>query len=152
MYIAGCFRSQKGNPQMNVFQTIHCGEYCFLPTLSALRWLAEENHKAVDKDCSSRGRELDCRRRYHKSAHSNFDPVSNRLSLLGAAPYSVNSSNELSSTPSATYISDGTGIVETVNASGSPVPRYAQGPIIDEPLAELHGRIHDLGSVRCNYE
>jgi len=34
------------------------------------------------------------------------------------------------------YAYDGTGIVETVNASGGVLARYSQGPIIDEPLAE----------------
>jgi RHS repeat-associated protein len=34
---------------------------------------------------------------------------------------------------------DGTGIVQTVNASGSPVACNTQGPMIDEPLAELRG-------------
>ena len=39
----------------------------------------------------------------------SFDPVGNRLSSLGVSPYSVNSSNELTSTPSATYSYDNNG-------------------------------------------
>jgi RHS repeat-associated protein len=38
-----------------------------------------------------------------------YDPVGNRLSSLGVSPYSVNSSNELTSTPSATYTYDNNG-------------------------------------------
>ena len=39
----------------------------------------------------------------------SFAPVGNRLSSLGVSPYSVNSSNELTSTPSATYSYDNNG-------------------------------------------
>src|SRR5712691_11381305 len=35
-----------------------------------------------------------------------YDPVGNRLSSLGVSPYSVNVSNELTSTPSTTYTYD----------------------------------------------
>ena len=38
-----------------------------------------------------------------------YDPVGNRLSALGASPYSINTSNELASTPSATYTFDNNG-------------------------------------------
>ena len=44
---------------------------------------------------------------------------------------------KFSSSGTSIYTYDGTGIVETVNASEAVVARYAQGPIIDEPLAEL---------------
>src|SRR5207253_7113770 len=37
------------------------------------------------------------------------DPVGNRLSSLGVSPYSVNTSNELTSTPSTTYTYDSNG-------------------------------------------
>jgi RHS repeat-associated protein len=37
------------------------------------------------------------------------------------------------------YAYDGAGIVEAVNTSGNPLARYTQGPVIDEPLAELQG-------------
>src|ERR1700735_560723 len=39
----------------------------------------------------------------------SYDPVGNRLSSLGVSPYSINSSNELTSTPSATYTYDNNG-------------------------------------------
>lgn len=39
----------------------------------------------------------------------SYDPVGNRLTSLGVSPYSVNSSNELTSTPSATYTYDNNG-------------------------------------------
>jgi RHS repeat-associated protein len=39
----------------------------------------------------------------------SYDPVGNRLSSLGVSPYSVNVSNELSSTPNATYTYDNNG-------------------------------------------
>jgi RHS repeat-associated protein len=38
-----------------------------------------------------------------------YDPVGNRLSSLGVSPYSVNVSNQLSSTPNATYTYDSNG-------------------------------------------
>ena len=50
---------------------------------------------------------------------------------------------KISPTTTSIFAYDGTGIVETVNASGSPVARYTQGPIIDEPLAELRGTATD---------
>ena len=36
----------------------------------------------------------------------SYDPVGNRLSSLGMSPYAYNSSNELTSTPSATFTYD----------------------------------------------
>jgi RHS repeat-associated protein len=39
----------------------------------------------------------------------SYDPVGNRLSSMGVSPYSVNSSNELTSTPSGTYTYDNNG-------------------------------------------
>jgi RHS repeat-associated protein len=39
----------------------------------------------------------------------SYDPVGNRLSSLGASPYSVNTSNELTSTPNATFTYDNNG-------------------------------------------
>jgi RHS repeat-associated protein len=39
----------------------------------------------------------------------SYDPVGNRLSSLGISPYDVNTSNELTSTPSATYTYDNNG-------------------------------------------
>lgn len=48
-----------------------------------------------------------------------YDPVGNRLSLLGVSPYSYNSSNELTSTPSASYTYDNNGNTLTKTASGS---------------------------------
>src|SRR5277367_3679611 len=39
----------------------------------------------------------------------SYDPVGNRLSSLGVSPYSINSSNELNSIPSATYAYDNNG-------------------------------------------
>jgi RHS repeat-associated protein len=39
----------------------------------------------------------------------SYDPVGNRLSSLGVSPYSVNSSNELTAIPSATYTYDNNG-------------------------------------------
>jgi RHS repeat-associated protein len=38
-----------------------------------------------------------------------YDPVGNRLSSLGVSPYAYNSSNELTSTPNATYTYDNNG-------------------------------------------
>jgi RHS repeat-associated protein len=57
--------------------------------------------------------------------------------------------------PNATsiFVYDGVSLVETINASGSEVASYTQGPLIDEPLAELRGSTTDyyaadgLGSV-----
>jgi RHS repeat-associated protein len=43
----------------------------------------------------------------------SYDPVGNRLSSLGVSPYSYNSSNELTSTPSATYAYDKNGSMLT---------------------------------------
>ena len=48
-----------------------------------------------------------------------YDPVGNRLSSLGVSPYSNNSSNELTSTPSASYTYDNNGNTLTKTASGS---------------------------------
>jgi RHS repeat-associated protein len=49
-----------------------------------------------------------------------YDPVGNRLSSLGVSPYSNNSSNELTSTPSTTYTYDSNGNTSTkVNSSGT---------------------------------
>jgi RHS repeat-associated protein len=39
----------------------------------------------------------------------SYDPVGNRLSSLGVSPYNVNTSNEFTSTPSATYTYDNNG-------------------------------------------
>jgi RHS repeat-associated protein len=47
----------------------------------------------------------------------SYDPVGNRLSSLGVSPYSVNSSNELASTPSSTYTYDNNGNTLTKVAS-----------------------------------
>jgi RHS repeat-associated protein len=49
-----------------------------------------------------------------------YDPVGNRLSSLGVSPYSYNSSNELTSTPSATYTYDKNGSMLTkTDATGT---------------------------------
>jgi RHS repeat-associated protein len=48
-----------------------------------------------------------------------YDPVGNRLSSLGVSPYSNNTSNELTSTPSASYTYDNNGNTLTKTASGS---------------------------------
>jgi len=49
-----------------------------------------------------------------------YDAVGNRLSSLGVSPYSVNVSNELTSTPSTTYTYDSNGNTSTkVNSSGT---------------------------------
>ncbi|PYX58508.1 MAG: hypothetical protein DMG76_08595 [Acidobacteria bacterium] len=42
-----------------------------------------------------------------------YDPVGNRLSSLGVSPYNVNTSNELTSTPSTTYTYDSNGNTQT---------------------------------------
>src|SRR5258708_22305206 len=42
-----------------------------------------------------------------------YDPVGNRLSSLGVSPYSVNVSNELTSTPSTSYTYDNNGNTAT---------------------------------------
>jgi RHS repeat-associated protein len=47
----------------------------------------------------------------------SYDPVGNRLSSLGVSPYNYNSSNELASTPSATYGYDLNGNAVTKNDS-----------------------------------
>src|SRR5258708_7739791 len=52
-----------------------------------------------------------------------YDPVGNRLSSLGVSPYSVNVSNELSSTPNATYTYDSNGNTLT-KVVGSNTPSY----------------------------
>jgi RHS repeat-associated protein len=50
----------------------------------------------------------------------SYDPVGNRSSSLGVSPYSVNSSNELTSTPSATYAYDNNGnILTKVTSAGT---------------------------------
>jgi RHS repeat-associated protein len=48
-----------------------------------------------------------------------YDPVGNRLSSLGVSPYSNNTSNELTSTPSASYTYDNDGNTLTKMASSS---------------------------------
>ncbi len=49
-----------------------------------------------------------------------YDPVGNRLSSLGVSPYTVNSSNELTSTPSTTYTYDNNGNTATkVDSTGT---------------------------------
>jgi RHS repeat-associated protein len=144
-----------------------------------------------------------------------YDPVGNRLTSLGSASWSYNTSNELNSRPGVSYTYDSNGntqtmvnspgtttyawdfenrltsvvlpgsggtvyfkydpfgrriekisptatsifaydgarLLETVNASGGVVARYAHGPNIDEPLAMLGGSTTDyyeadgLGSI-----
>jgi RHS repeat-associated protein len=50
----------------------------------------------------------------------SFDAVGNRLSSLGVSPYSYNSSNELTSTPNATFTYDGNGnTTSKVDAGGT---------------------------------
>lgn len=50
----------------------------------------------------------------------SYDAVGNRLSSLGMSPYAYNSSNELTSTPSATFTYDGNGNTATkVDSSGT---------------------------------
>jgi len=56
-------------------------------------------------------------------SHS-FDPMGNRLSSLGVSPYSVNTSNELTSTPSTTYTYDNNGNTLT-KVVGSNTTSYA---------------------------
>src|SRR5207253_4470987 len=53
-----------------------------------------------------------------------YDPVGNRLSSLGVSPYSVNTSNELTSTPSTTYTYDSNGNTLT-KVVGSNTTSYA---------------------------
>jgi RHS repeat-associated protein len=49
-----------------------------------------------------------------------YDPVGNRLSSLGLSPYSVNSSNELTSTPSTSYSFDNNGnLTSETTSSGT---------------------------------
>jgi len=48
-----------------------------------------------------------------------YDAVGNRLSSLGESPYSYNSSNELTSTPNATYTYDSNGNTTSKTASGN---------------------------------
>ncbi|MGH9670842.1 MAG: RHS repeat-associated core domain-containing protein, partial [Terriglobales bacterium] len=49
-----------------------------------------------------------------------YDPVGNRLSSLGVSPYSYNNSNQLTSTPAATYTYDNNGNTLTkVDAGGT---------------------------------
>jgi RHS repeat-associated protein len=52
-----------------------------------------------------------------------YDPVGNRLSSMGVSPYTVNVSNELSSTPNATYTYDNNGNTLT-KVVGSNTTRY----------------------------
>lgn len=146
----------------------------------------------------------------------SYDAVGNRLSSLGVSPYTYNTSNELTSTPSGSYtydangntLTDATGrsytwdfenrltqvtmpnsggtatfkydpfgrriekvftqnstttttnylyngdnVIETVDQNGNVLAKFAQGPNIDEPLAEsVGGATYDyeqdgLGSV-----
>src|SRR5258708_62132 len=53
-----------------------------------------------------------------------YDPVGNRLSSLGVSPYNVNTSNELTSTPSTTYTYDSNGNTLT-SVTGSNTTTYA---------------------------
>src|SRR5207253_6884179 len=53
-----------------------------------------------------------------------YDPVGNRLSSLGVLPYNVNTSNELTSTPSTTYTYDSNGNTQT-KAVGTNTTTYA---------------------------
>lgn len=49
-----------------------------------------------------------------------YDPVGNRLSSLGLSPYNVNTSNELTSTPNASYTYDNNGNTRSkTNSSGT---------------------------------
>ena len=41
------------------------------------------------------------------------------------------------------FLYDGPNLVETSNGSGSEIADYTQGPLIDEPLAELRGDMTD---------
>jgi RHS repeat-associated protein len=49
----------------------------------------------------------------------SFDPVGNRLTSLGVSPYSNNTSNELTSTPTASYSYDYNGNLTSKTVSGS---------------------------------
>ena len=49
----------------------------------------------------------------------SFDPVGNRLTSLGVSPYSNNTSNELTSTPNATYAYDYNGNLTSKTVSGA---------------------------------
>src|SRR5712664_2720868 len=53
-----------------------------------------------------------------------YDPVGNRLSSLGVSPYSVNVSNQLTSTPNTSYTYDGNGNMLT-KVVGSNATSYA---------------------------
>ena len=53
-----------------------------------------------------------------------YDPVGNRLSSLGLSPYNVNTSNELTSTPSTTYTYDYNGNTLT-STTGANTTSYA---------------------------
>ncbi len=53
-----------------------------------------------------------------------YDPVGNRLSSLGVSPYNVNTSNELTSTPSTTYTYNSNGNTLT-RVTGSNTTTYA---------------------------
>jgi RHS repeat-associated protein len=53
-----------------------------------------------------------------------YDPVGNRLSSLGVSPYSVNASNQLTSTPSTSYTYDYNGNTLT-SVTGSNTTTYA---------------------------
>jgi RHS repeat-associated protein len=54
----------------------------------------------------------------------SYDQVGNRLSSLGVSPYNVNTSNELTSTPSTTYTYDSNGNTQT-KVVGSNTTSYA---------------------------
>jgi RHS repeat-associated protein len=53
-----------------------------------------------------------------------YDPVGNRLSSLGVSPYSINESNELTSTPSTSYTYDNNGN-ETSNTNSTGTTNYS---------------------------
>ncbi len=55
-----------------------------------------------------------------------YDPVGNRLSSLGVSPYTVNSSNELTSTPNTTYTYDNNGntLTKVVGTGGTVTFKY----------------------------
>ncbi|MGB8589861.1 MAG: RHS repeat-associated core domain-containing protein [Candidatus Acidiferrales bacterium] len=50
---------------------------------------------------------------------------------------------KISPTATSIFAYDGPNLIETVNSTGGVVARYAQGPIIDEPLAEVQGGTTD---------
>jgi YD repeat-containing protein len=49
----------------------------------------------------------------------SYDAVGNRLSSLGVSPYTVNTSNELTSTPTTTYDSNGSNTTSKTDSTGT---------------------------------